>query len=255
MERRYLTDPYCGEIETTAEHTLTRDGELWLAPSVLIFHPEGGGQPNDRAELLVQGKNVPIEGVGRQDGRVYLRVRPDEDDLSELSWLYGSGEPFTYKIDLDYRLKAMRRHTAAHVLMACLRRNLSDYVPKGMTIPEDLGAVQLRFLGKEDVETLAEKVNGDANALIASGCEVKPESYASIELAKAARPDLFRADEGLPFRKAVRMLFIDGVDFNPCGGTHVKDISEIGSVKIGKCGRIEESLQTIEFFVPDLAAV
>jgi misacylated tRNA(Ala) deacylase len=78
----------------------------------------------------------------------------------------------------------------------------------------------------------AGRIEREVNALIARGVETETVWITDDEL--DARPDLVKTMSVKPPRGAgrVRLLRIAGIDLQPCGGTHVRNIAEIGPVKV-----------------------
>jgi misacylated tRNA(Ala) deacylase len=80
----------------------------------------------------------------------------------------------------------------------------------------------------------AARIEGETNALIARGIETETAWITDEEL--DTRPDLVKTMSVKPPRGAgrVRLLRIPGIDLQPCGGTHVRNIGEIGAIRVLK---------------------
>jgi misacylated tRNA(Ala) deacylase len=80
----------------------------------------------------------------------------------------------------------------------------------------------------------AEKIERETNAMIARGVQTETVWITDAEL--DARPELVKTMSVQPPRGAgrVRLLSIPGIDLQPCGGTHVKNIAEIGAIRVLK---------------------
>lgn len=187
-----------------------------------IFYPTGGGQPGDTGRLtLADGRVLPIVDTvkGAAPGEVVHKLAPDAQPPAV-------GEPVTAELDWERRHRLMRMHTCLHLLCAV--------VPAGVTggaISD--GRARLDFdLGEATVDK--EQVAARLNALIAGDHPVVPEWIDDAEL--EARPELVRTMSVKPptGRGRVRLLRIEGVDLQPCGGTHVARTGEIGPVVIEK---------------------
>ncbi len=187
-----------------------------------VFYPMGGGQPGDLGRLvLADGCVLPVIDTvkGVAPGEILHKLAPDSD-------LPPVGTTVTAEIDWARRHRLMRMHTCLHLLCAV--------VPAGVTggaISD--GRARLDFdLGDATVDK--EQVAVRLNALIAGDHPVTPEWIDDAEL--EARPELVRTMSVKPptGRGRVRLLRIDGVDLQPCGGTHVARTGEIGPVVIEK---------------------
>ena len=185
-----------------------------------IFYPLGGGQPGDSGVLVREnGERIAIADTrkGETPGSV-LHVpaagasRPQQ------------GESLLLEIDWARRYSLMRLHTALH-LMSCV---VVAPVSGGNIAPD-----KARLDFDIDMTLLdAERITSETNALIASGVATETVWITDEEL--AAQPDLVKTMSVQPPRGAghVRLLKIPGIDLQPCGGTHVRNIAEIGGIRV-----------------------
>ncbi|MCA3262038.1 MAG: alanyl-tRNA editing protein [Telmatospirillum sp.] len=185
-----------------------------------IFYPMGGGQPGDTGTLVrADGMRIVIADTRKGEGGI-LHVAADGQTLPE------TGEAVTLEIDWARRHRHMRMHTALHLLCAV--------VPAGVTGGQ-IGADRSR-LDFDPGEVVFDKaaIEAGLNRLIAQDAVVAPRWVEESEL--DARPELVRTMSVQPPRGAgrVRLLEIEGVDLQPCGGTHVARTGEIGAVVVEK---------------------
>ena len=185
-----------------------------------IFYPLGGGQAGDTGALLrANGERIPIVDTRKGDAiDSVLHVPLPAMQRPEL------GETVTLEIDWERRYKLMRLHTALHV-MSCV---VVAPVTGGNISPE-----KARLDFDIDMSLLdAQKIERETNALIARGVATETVWITDEEL--DARPELVKTMSVQPPRGAgrVRLLRIPGIDLQPCGGTHVANIAEIGAVRV-----------------------
>ena len=136
------------------------------------------------------------------------------------------GETLTLEIDWERRYKLMRLHTALHVMSCVVVAAVT-----GGNIAPDKGRLDFDI----DMSLLdADKIERETNLLIARGVETETVWITDEEL--DARPELVKTMSVQPPRGAgrVRLLKIPGIDLQPCGGTHVKNIAEIGGIRVIK---------------------
>jgi misacylated tRNA(Ala) deacylase len=134
------------------------------------------------------------------------------------------GETLTLEIDWERRYSLMRLHTALHV-MSCV---VVAPVTGGNISPD-----KARLDFDIDMSRLdAENIERETNALITGGAETRTVWITDEEL--DARPELVKTMSVQPPRGAgrIRLLEIPGIDLQPCGGTHVKNIAEIGGIRV-----------------------
>ena len=215
-ELLFRTDAYLrtGTARVTAVHD--RGVELERT----IFYPTGGGQPGDTGTLTrPDGVRLPVVDTrkGEQAGSV-LHVLAPGTPLPEV------GETVALEIDWNRRHRLMRLHTALHV-MSCV---VVAPVTGGQIAP-DKGRLDFDI----DLSLLdATRIEREVNAIIARAIDTETIWITDEEL--DARPELVKTMSVQPPRGAgrVRLLKIPGVDLQPCGGTHVRNLSEIGPIRV-----------------------
>ena len=187
-----------------------------------LFYPQGGGQVGDTGVLgRANGEQVGVVDTRKGDAPddVLHLVRADAPRL-------GVGETVTLAIDWPRRYALMRLHTALHVLSCVVVAPVT-----GGNIAPDKARLDFDI----DMSLLdAAKIERETNALIARGIATETAWITDEEL--DARPDLVKTMSVQPPRGTgrVRLLRIPGVDLQPCGGTHVANIGEIGRIRVLK---------------------
>jgi misacylated tRNA(Ala) deacylase len=185
-----------------------------------IFYPQGGGQMGDSGALLrANGERIAITDTRKGDALDdVLHIAGDGAAIPEVD------EPLTIEIDWARRYSLMRLHTALHV-MSCV---VVAPVTGGNISPD-----KARLDFDIDMSLLdAARIERETNALIARGVETETVWITDAEL--DARPELVKTMSVQPPRGAgrVRLLRIPGIDLQPCGGTHVRNIAEIGGIRV-----------------------
>ena len=184
-----------------------------------IFYPQGGGQVGDTGALVREnGDPVVVTDTRKGDApdSVVHVIAPDAP--------LAVGDVVLQRIDWDRRYALMRLHTALHV-MSCV---VVAPVTGGNIAPE-----KARLDFDIDMSLLdAAKIEGETNAIIARAIATETVWITDDEL--DARPELVKTMSVQPPRGSgrVRLLRIPGVDLQPCGGTHVRNIGEIGSIRV-----------------------
>jgi misacylated tRNA(Ala) deacylase len=187
-----------------------------------VFYPQGGGQAGDSGALLrASGERVAIADTrkGSAPGQV-LHVPAPGSPLPE------PGEVLTLELDWMRRYRLMRLHTALH-LLSCV---IVAPVTGGNIVPD-----KARLDFDIDFSALeAGRIESETNRLIASGVATETAWITDAEL--DAQPELVKTMSVQPPRGfgRVRLLRIPGIDLQPCGGTHVANIAEIGAIRVVK---------------------
>jgi misacylated tRNA(Ala) deacylase len=187
-----------------------------------IFYPLGGGQQGDTGALVrTGGARVVIADTHKGDALdSVVHVPAANQSLPE------PGETVTLEIDWPRRYALMRLHTALHV-MSCV---VVAPVTGGNISPD-----KARLDFDIDMSLLdRDRIENETNALIARGIETETVWISDDEL--EARPELVKTMSVQPPRGAgcVRLVKIPGIDLQPCGGTHVRNIGEIGGIRVLK---------------------
>ncbi len=186
-----------------------------------VFYPVGGGQPGDSGVLKLSGGGEIAITDTRKGGEGIVHVPADDAAMPAV------GDAVTAAIDWDRRYLHMRVHTALHVLCAHVEGAVT-----GGSIGAGKGRLDFDIPGErpdkdELTRKLMEVVEADHPLTISWISDAELES----------NPDLVRTMSVKPPTGAgkVRMIRVgDAVDFQPCGGTHLKSTGEIGRIEVGK---------------------
>lgn len=187
-----------------------------------VFYPLGGGQPGDQGVLrLAGGCEIEIIDTRKGDG-------PDEIVHIPAAGvdLPAVGDKIEAEIDWERRHRLMRIHTCLHLLCS-----LVDWPVTGGQIGDGRGRLDFNVAEVNfDKPTLTEALN----RLIEENHPVSCRWVSEQELND--QPDLVRTMSVRPpsGQGRVRLLDIEGVDLQACGGTHVAATGEIGSVAVIK---------------------
>ncbi len=184
-----------------------------------VFYPLGGGQPGDSGSMTWASGNAKIVDTRYGDSGDILHVLEDGRPVPPL------GETVHVELDWERRYRHMRMHTAMHLLGAVLR-----YGVTGGNISVDKSRLDFDMEDAVDKEA----VGAALQALVAEDHPIRCRWISDAEL--DANPELVRTMSVQPPRGKgeVRLLEIEGVDLQPCGGTHRKSTAEVGMVRIGK---------------------
>ena len=187
-----------------------------------LFYPGGGGQPCDKGKIIISGTELEIEKVKTINGQlVHL--------LSKSNQIPAVNSEIEGEINWDYRYQLMRTHTAMHILCGVIFRDYRASVTGGNMSPLQ-GRMDFEFASlQKDLVILIENA---VNLEISNSLNV---TWRSIPREEAFQiPDLIRTKINLlpDDINEVRVVEIEGLDLQADGGTHVKNTSEVGLIKI-----------------------
>jgi len=211
----FREDSYLKECQAI----VTAAGEDAIVLDRTVFYPMGGGQPGDGGEISWDGGTARIVDTRYGDDGEIRHL------TEEGAALPATGSAVTATLDWDRRYLHMRMHTALHLLGSVLQ-----YGVTGGNISTTKS--RLDFDMEETVDK--EQVSIDLLALVAANHTVSHRWISDAEL--EAQPELVRTMSVQPPKGAgqVRLLEIENVDLQPCGGTHLKSTGEVGDIRIGK---------------------
>ena len=191
--------------------------------------PPAAARPGDQGRIRVPGwGEVPESGdhVPVVDTRKGLDAGSVVHVPAPGARLPDVGEAVVAVIDWPRRHRLMRMHTCLHLLSAVL-----PYPVTGGQIGDGTGRLDFDI-----PEAILDKdeITAKLNALIQEGHAVATEWISDQEL--AARPELVKTMAVKPPTGLgrVRLVKIDELDLQPCGGTHVASTVEIGTVAVTK---------------------
>jgi misacylated tRNA(Ala) deacylase len=207
----------------SATATVVAVGPRGIELDRTIFYPQGGGQAGDSGSLRRAG-GEPLAIGDTRKGEEPCRVL--HLPAAAAGPALEPGETVTLEIDWPRRYRLMRLHTALH-LLSCV---ITAPVTGGNIVPE-----KARLDFDIDLALLdASRIELETNALIARGARTETVWITDAEL--DVQPELVKTMSVQPPRGAgrVRLLRIPGIDLQPCGGTHVADVGEIGGIRVLK---------------------
>ena len=232
VEELFRQDAYLKETDATV--TAVEERGVRLDRS--IFYPTGGGQPGDTGVLRWDGGEAKVaDSVKAEGGDVLLVLAADAARPTV-------GAKVQSALDWERRYLHMRMHTALHVMSAVIKGNVT-----GGQVGVDKSRLDFNLEGDVPAK---EWVTEEINKLIALDRPVTPQWVTDEEL--TARPELVKTMSVRPPMGAgrVRLLSIEGIDLQACGGTHVARTGEIGRVE---CTKIENKGKMNRRFIIALA--
>jgi alanyl-tRNA synthetase len=214
-------------------------GQLWqVALDRTAFYPEGGGQPWDTGVLVATAKSGATLEVAVE--------RVEEDDAGEV-WHFVrkpliEGTTVSGRVDAERRMDHEQQHSGQHLLSAMFWRELGA-ATVGFHLGAEVVTIDLDRAEKFTEEELR-RVEDAANRVVAEGRPMIP-NWVEREYAEEmlARGDLRK----LPPRAGrMRIMQMQGIEFNACGGTHVANTGAIGAITIRRLEKVKKGWR-VEF--------
>jgi alanyl-tRNA synthetase len=220
-KRIYYDDAFAKEFSGSVKATVEKEGAWRVILDETAFYPTSGGQPNDLG-MLSEARILDVVDEG--DEVVHVLDRPVQGTV-------------TGRIDWGRRFDHMQQHTGQHLLSAVLMKEFGRETVS-FHLGEEICTIDVR--GAEpgaEALLVAEKAT---NEVIFEDRRVKV-LYATREELRSlgVRKEVDR--EGI-----LRAVEIEGVELQPCGGTHVTRTGQIGMIQLRRCTKIRQDWR-IEF--------
>jgi Alanyl-tRNA synthetase len=227
----YYDDPRMMEFTAIV---LGSSGNL-MVPNQTCFYATGGGQPHDTGYFKLGSREIQVLDVYREGNAIVHRL---SEPIAKGIRLHGF-------VDVKRRKQLMIHHSATHLLLGTLRKVLGDQVwQAGVQKGVESSRLDITYnkpIQKEqisEIENLLMKEIGEEHKIIVR----------NMDWNVAIRQYGFRLFEGgAPLNKKLRVVEIEGIDVEGCGGTHVRSTCEIGFIKILGIENIQESIYRFIF--------
>jgi misacylated tRNA(Ala) deacylase len=215
-EKVFYQDSYQKTLSSEVVEVL--DNGLILAAT--IFYPLGGGQPGDTGSLTINAQDYRVVDTRFTQDRNSIVHFLEDEDLSAIK----VGDAVEMKIDWQRRHRLMRMHTSMHLVCSLISAQAT-----GGAVGETESRLDFDL---QDEVVDKEKLTADLNALVAQAIPVSIGSITDEELEQ--NPGLVRTMSVQPPRGhgTVRTITIEDTDYQPCGGTHVRNTAEIGELLV-----------------------
>jgi len=219
-ELLYQTDSYLQEFEAIISSVFEETRAVVLDKTA--FYPGGGGQPSDFGSLIINGVTYLVDKVKKQGDDVLHFLGGDAP-------LPTPGSASRGTLDWSRRYKLMRTHTALHVLCGTVFRDYGALVTGGDMEPLK-GRMDFEFETMKG--ELVREIETAVNAEVAKARDVRVRILPREEAFQI--PDLIRTKinllpEGI---QQVRTVELVGLDLQADGGTHVRNTSEVGKIRV-----------------------
>lgn len=200
------------------------------------FYAESGGQVGDKGIIESNGNVMDVLDTQKLTGGQFVC------HCEVTSGGFTTGETVTAKVDKKLRAATARNHTAAHLLQAAMRNILGEHVHQAgqLVSPERMRFDFSHFNAVTSDEL--RKIEDTVNDAILSSTELDIKEMPIEEAQKLGAMALF----GEKYGKVVRVVNVPGVSLEFCGGTHVKNTSNIGLFKIVSENSVAAGVRRIE---------
>ena len=203
------------------------------------FYPTSGGQLHDTGTIAGE----KVIDVFKQGG-VIVHVLSGTHEFPE-------GEEVNCDIDLQRRLQLAKHHTSTHIINAAARKVLGNHINQaGAKKDIDKATIDLTHYQSITDEEL-EQIEKESNKLVKESLTVHSNFIPRTKAEQTYGMTIYQG--GVVPGKLLRIVNIDGVDIEACGGTHLKNTSEAGEIKILKATKISDGIVRLYFTAGEAA--
>ena len=230
----YYEQPYQRSFEATVIWSGTLDGEPAVILDTTLFYPEGGGQATDTGTLRQDDKERRVLRAEKQ-GDAILHVL--DDPLPEGS-VKGT-------LDWQRRYDIMRHHTATHLINAAARHVLGVHIwQKGSALDDTEARLDVSHYQRITPDELRD-IEATANGWVRDARPVTKQQLPREHAEQRYGMRLYQG--GPPAGGTLRILEIEDVEVEACGGTHVDNTAEIGCIRITGTERVQDGVERLKF--------
>jgi alanyl-tRNA synthetase len=215
----------------------------WSAPGSVVleqtlFYPEGGGQPSDEGALHADDRTHRVKWVEKRGEIIVHHLEAEDVQVP-------AGQVVKGLIDVKRRNAHTRHHTATHIVLAAARQVLGDHVwQSGAQKGTEMARVDISHFQRVSPEELT-AIETRANEIV---LEAYPVDKSFVERTEAERKYGFRLYQGgVPPGDQIRVVRIADVDVEACGGTHVANTAQVGSIRMRRAERIADGIVRLEY--------
>jgi misacylated tRNA(Ala) deacylase len=231
MKAIFLEDSYQKEFDARVEFA---EGDRIILDQT-AFYPQSGGQPSDIGSLN-KGEDVFKVLRVESPGAVHI---VDKMGLKVGDQVHGI-------LDWDRRYRLMRCHTACHILSAVIFKETGARITGNQI---DLSRSRIDFSLEAFDKALIGEYIVQANRIIKENHRI--EAMILPRESAMAIHDLVRLAVEVPDRDEIRVVQVEGVDAQACGGTHVRSTIEVGEIKLIKAENKGKSNRRVYFELVD----
>jgi Ser-tRNA(Ala) deacylase AlaX len=205
----------------------TEDGRKDVLLDQTCFYPRGGGQDWDMGTLKSADESAVFD---------VQEVRLDENGTvhhigSFKSGQFSEGDKVTGTVDHDRRSVNTRLHSAGHMVDLAVDRLDLPWVPgRGGHYPHMSFVEYTGEVSPEEAEDIRQKIESIAQEVVSRGSDNEVRFMPVSEMHTVCR----HVPENIPTNKPARVVIYDGTFGVPCGGTHVRNVHDIGVITITK---------------------
>jgi alanyl-tRNA synthetase len=209
-----------------------KDNKHYVILDKTAFYPTSGGQLSDSGVL----GNAKVSECFKQ-GKLIVHVVENPS--------FREGEVIKGQVNFERRLQLSQHHTTAHIVNAASRKILGNHIwQAGASKTMEHGRLDITHY-KQLEESELKKIEDEANSIVNANISIKKFFLPRNEAEHLYGFRLYQG--GAVPGKEIRIVEIQGIDVEACGGTHLNSTGEAGKIKIIKSSKVQDGIIRLEF--------
>jgi len=214
-KKLYWENPYATKF--TAKVTSIKENGIVFDKT--LFYPESGNQLSDKGNLKIDVQDFKIKKVIKEGSEIIHQISSEFKDRIKI------GDKIEGEIDWEYRYGLMKAHSSQHIFSAVLKSMYDIDTFRAILNFEDVFLQISQTIDYDQLKKILYKVNRI--------CTLEEHKIVAELISRDDTQSYANKIRGkIPNEPEIRLLKIDKLDIVCCGGTHVQDTTEIGSLFI-----------------------
>ena len=206
--------------------------DKWIVLDRTMFYPQGGGQMHDVGKI----NGFQVEDVQKQSGVVVHRVPKHE--LEE-------GKRVKGVVNGEKRKQLTQHHSTTHMVNAAAREELGEHIYQaGAKKDLEKGRLDITHYEKPEKETVRE-IEASVKEIIDNDHDINVKELAKSEAEQKYGFRIYQG--GAPPGDVIRLIEIEDIDIEACGGTHLLSTGNAGEFYITDVKRIQDGVIRLEY--------
>ncbi len=245
----YYEDPYMLKFEANvmAASGPIKAGKGQDIGSILLnqtaFYPESGGQEADYGHLQIGNNRYEVVDVQKRKGGLIAHKIKDSPSYWNDESIIGT-KVFGF-VDETRRTQLMQHHTATHIVNAAARDVLGPHVYQAgahkSVRSSRLDITHYKAVDKDEVDEIEKR----ANAIVDEAHPIGIQWMKRNDAEEKYGMSIYQG--GAVPGTELRIVNVEGIDVEACGGTHLKNTEETGHIKMLSAKRIQDGVVRLEF--------
>ena len=227
----YLQDGEVEHFDFKASVEAIIDDE-WIVLDRTMFYPQGGGQRHDVGKI----NGFQVEDVQKQSGVILHRA--PEHELDE-------GKRVKGVVNGEKRQQLTQNHSTTHMVNAAAREELGEHIYQaGAKKDLEKGRLDITHYEKPKKETVRD-IEASVREIVEEDHNINVKELAKSEAEQKYGFRIYQG--GAPPGNVIRLIEIEDIDIEACGGTHLLSTGNAGELFITDVKRIQDGVIRLEY--------